>query len=338
VNQDSQPTELPAIAVVTIGRNEGERLRRCLESIRAMNYPASKLEIIYVDSQSSDGSVEMARSLGVKTVVLDGPTTAARGRNAGWTVTSAPFVLFLDGDTILHPEFVRTALAAFTGASIVGVWGNRRELNTAASIYNAVFDLDWHYAPGPSLYFGGDALVRTEALRAVDGYNASLIAGEEPDMCRRMRALGYMILHIDAPMTMHDLDMHHFRQYWRRSLRTGWAYAEISSIYAATDDPLWLADSKRNAVRAMFWILFPAACLAAGLLTRSVVPLVVFLVLGGLLIGKTAWNVRRKTSSLLLPLVYGLHSHLDQIPIFLGQVRFWLKARRRSGGGLIEYR
>ena len=95
MEQDQAIQDLPLVAVVAIGRNEGERLRRCLESIQAMRYPLARLEIIYVDSRSTDGSVELARSMGVQTVVLDGPTTAARGRNAGWTLTAAPFVLFL---------------------------------------------------------------------------------------------------------------------------------------------------------------------------------------------------------------------------------------------------
>ena len=186
--------------------------------------------------------------------------------------------------------------------------------------------------------FGGDALVRTEALRAVSGYNSTLIAGEEPDMCRRMRALGYRIIHIDAPMTLHDLDMHHFRQYWRRSFRTGYAYAQISSIYAKTDDPLWLDKSRRNVVRGATWVLLPAAALGVSLLMKSVVPVVLMLLLAALLIGRTVWGARGKATAWDRRIAYGVHSQLQHVPILLGQIRFWMAKGGRAKSGLIEYK
>src|SRR5882724_2058738 len=83
--------------VIAIGRNEGERLRRCLESCRASGY-----RVIYVDSDSGDQSVELARSLGAEAVELDMslPFSAARARNAGFERLdpTTRFVQFVDGD------------------------------------------------------------------------------------------------------------------------------------------------------------------------------------------------------------------------------------------------
>ena len=327
-----------SIGVVIIGRNEGERLRVCLESVLGMDYPRSLLDVVYVDSSSSDDSVELARSLGVSTVVLNGPTTAARGRNAGWSRVAAPYVLFLDGDTVLHPHFVRKALAQFADPSVAGVWGDRRESRTADSIYNAMFDLDWNQQPGFSLFFGGDALVRRDALAAVGGYNEQLIAGEEPELCRRMRERGYRILHVSEPMTMHDLAMHRFAQYWRRSIRTGYAYAEVSSMYSSSADPLWRADSRRNVVRGLFWMMTPPLSIAASLRLRSPLPFAAFLLGGGLLWLRTFRRSRSLTARLPLRLAYAAHSHLQQVPILLGQLRFWFSRMRGHRSAIIEYR
>jgi len=332
----------PAIAAVIIGRNEGERLRACLSSVLLMNYPRELVEVIYVDSSSTDSSVELARSMGVKTVLLDGPTTAARGRNAGWTQTRAPFILFLDGDTVLDLEFVAKAVKRFDDPTIAGVYGNRRETRTADSTYNAIFDLDWNSASDSaqswSLFFGGDALVRREALAAVGGYNNLLIAGEEPDMCRRIRGLGYRILHIDEPMTLHDLAMHTFNQYWRRSIRTGYAYAEISSIYAKTDDPLWSGDSRSNVIRGVFWVGGPVFAILLSLVLQSWIPAVLFLLAALALIGRTAIKARWKTSDPKLLAAYSLHSHLQQVPIFFGQLRYRVRRLRGQGSAIIEYK
>jgi cellulose synthase/poly-beta-1,6-N-acetylglucosamine synthase-like glycosyltransferase len=338
MNDNAQEAGLPAIAAVIIGRNEGERLRACLSSVLLMEYPRELVEVVYVDSSSTDPSVELARSMGVSTVLLDGPTTAARGRNSGWTQTQAPFVLFLDGDTVLDPEFVAKAVARFNDPAIAGVYGNRRESRTADSVYNAIFDLDWNAAEGWSLFFGGDALVRREALEAVGGYNNLLIAGEEPDMCRRIRGLGYRILHIDEPMTLHDLAMDTFDQYWKRSVRTGYAYAEVSAIYAKTDDPLWSGDSRSNAIRGVFWVGGSVFAVLLSLMLGSWIPTVMFLLAALALIVRTAIKARGKTGDAELLAAYSLHSHLQQVPIFFGQLRYRMRRLRGQGSTIIEYK
>lgn len=321
-----------------IGRNEGDRLLACLASVLSMNYPRELLDVVYVDSSSTDGSAALAQSLGVRAIVLSGPTTAARGRNAGWAQTSAPFILFLDGDTVLDKDFVGKNIGHFADPSIAGVFGNRRETRTKESVYNAILDLDWNMEPGWALFFGGDCLVRREALVLVTGYNDQLIAGEEPDMCRRMRGAGYRILHVDEPMTLHDLAMHRFSQYWRRSVRTGYAYAQISSFYANTDDPLWAADSRRNVVRACFWIGAPVLCALLSAVWRSWLPLSIFLLIALALWGRTGIKAARKTRSIRTLVAYSLHSHLQQIPILAGQLRFWLSRASGKGSRLIEYK
>lgn len=326
------------VGVVVIGRNEGERLRLCLNSVLGMNYPRELLDVIYVDSSSTDGSVAMAAGLGVRTVVLEGPTTAARGRNAGWTQTDAPVVLFLDGDTILAADFVRRNLRHFNNPTIAGVCGNRREMRTGDSIYNAILDLDWNMKEGYIRYFGGDALVLRGALAAVDGYNATLIAGEEPDMCRRMRGLGYHILHVDEAMTLHDVAMHRFGQYWKRAVRTGYAYAQISSFYAQTKDPLWRAESRGNIVRAAFWMGAPLVAVGLSLALRSWIPVGVMVLAALLLWGRTGLKTLKKTRKPGVLIAYALHSHLQQIPLFLGQVRFWTGRARGRGSAIIEYK
>lgn len=317
------PAAPPHVTVVVIGRNEGERLRRCLQSVHAMDYPAACRDVIYVDSDSTDNSVALARSFDAVVVTLKGRTTAGRGRNAGWTRTHAPFVLFLDGDTVLHPAFVQLALAAMQDATVAGVGGRRREVDGAGSLYNAVFDQDWLAAPGPQPNFGGDALVRTEALRRVGGFNESLVGGEEPEMCRRLRALRYTILQIDAPMTGHDLAIHTFGPYWRRSLRTGYAYAEVSALYARTSDPTWLRESRHNILRGLFWLLLPLAVLTLPVPTRSLLPSVALLALALVPIGRTALRMRPRVGNWKQAIAYGAHAHLQNIPILVGQVNFW---------------
>jgi glycosyltransferase involved in cell wall biosynthesis len=327
------------LSVVIIGRNEGARLERCLRSVQSAILPGGQPEIIYVDSASTDQSAARAESLGAKTLVLrsDHPT-AARGRNAGAGQCSGEFILFLDGDTILDPSFPAAALEHFADPAIAVVCGYRREIHPHASIFNRVVDLDWMGRPGMAEFCGGDSLMRRSAFEEAGGFDETLIAGEEPDLCRRLRQRGWRILQIDHPMTGHDIAMHSFSQYWRRSLRTGYAYAEVSRRYESTPLPLWKEAARANHRRAILLASAPPAAIAASWLLKSIWPCALAgLVAAGLVI-RTAEKNRWKSPSLLTRLLYGVHSHAQQIPIFLGQLQYSYDRRRSRRRGLIEYK
>jgi glycosyltransferase involved in cell wall biosynthesis len=331
----------PAISVVVIGRNEGQRLARCLESIRLMRgFDGESIQIIYVDSASKDGSPELASTYGAEVIIVHAERpTAALGRNAGWRVAKSEFVLFLDGDTVLHPDFVKAASEPMLqDASIVAVWGHRREIHPEVSIYNRILDLDWVYAPGIAEFCGGDVLMRRRALEQVDGYDNELIAGEEPEMCRRMRARGYRILHVDHPMTGHDLQMTRLSQYWKRATRAGHAFAEISRRFRNSDDPAWETDRKRNLLRGIFWAASLAIALIVSALRFTLLPLALWSALLIALSLRSAWKSRWKSHDVVTLLLYGVHSHLQQIPICIGQLRYALDQRRGNRRALIEYK
>jgi glycosyltransferase involved in cell wall biosynthesis len=330
----------PMVSVVIIGRNEGQRLARCLESVQLTTGVSGEVEIIYVDSGSTDGSAGLAAATGARVIELvsDSPT-AALGRNAGWRVANAEFILFLDGDTVLHPRFLHSAIDAInTDPTTAAVWGHRREIHCERSIFNRTLDLDWVFAPGFTEYCGGDVLMRRSALLQVDGYDAALIAGEEPELCRRMRAQNYRILHIDVPMTGHDLAMVHFTQYWKRAVRAGHAYAEVSGRFRNTPDPFWQPQRRQNLIRGGFWSGSLLAALALYLWFRSVLPIVLWILLLLVLSARSAWLARWKSASPVTLFLYGLHSHLQQIPIFIGQLQFERSARTGKRLKLIEYK
>jgi len=249
----------PSVSVVVIGRNEGLRLADCLNSIKAIDDIDGEVELIYVDSNSQDGSPELAETFGAAVLrVLPLRPCAAIGRNTGWRAASAPFILFLDGDTRLHPGFLQAALQALADKPEVAVvWGHRRERFPERTLYNRVLDLDWIYAPGITDFCGGDALMRRNVLEQVGEFSEDLIACEEPELCQRMRALGHSILHIDTAMTDHDLAMTRRQAYWKRALRAGHAYAEVSQRMKETAFPLWLRECRRNALHVGVLLLMP---------------------------------------------------------------------------------
>lgn len=216
------------VGCVVIGRNEGANLRRALDSVARIP------RVVYVDSGSTDESVARARWRGIDVVELDPtlPFTAARARNAGVdrlleVSPSLKYVQLVDGDCELAPGWIDTARARLEAdRDLAVVCGRRRERHPQASVWNRITDVEWDTPVGEVSSCGGDAMMRIEAFRAAGGFDATLIAGEEPDLCARMRDLGWRIERIDAEMTVHDVAMTRASQWWRRCVRSGHAAAE----------------------------------------------------------------------------------------------------------------
>jgi hypothetical protein len=139
-------------------------------------------------------------------------------------------------------------------------------------------------------------------------------------------------------MTNHDLAMHHWRQYWRRAVRTGHAYAEVSGRYASTALPLWTAESKTNVKRGIFWASAWILGLAASVWLRNPLPLAAVAALLALLAVRTARKFAWKSLDRTTLFLYGLHSHLQQLPILAGQLSYWWGRRQGRARDLIEYK
>lgn len=252
------------VGVVAIGRNEGERLKRGLASV-----PAG-VPTVYVDSGSSDGSARWARDHGANVIELDRrvPFTAARARNVGFRrlkeiAPALPFVQFIDGDCELEAKWLEHAesfLASQKNAA--AVCGRRRERYSGGSIYNWLCDREWHRPSGEVRACGGDAMMRIEALEGVNGFRDDLIAGEEPELCFRLRAAGWQIFRLDLPMTIHDAAITRFRQWWLRAQRSGYAFAQGAHIHGASNERYRVWEKRR----ALIWAIgLPLACLLLGL-------------------------------------------------------------------------
>ncbi len=329
----------PQLSVVIIGRNEGERLERCIRSVQAMNDPPEALEIIYVDSDSTDGSPARAEALGAQVLIVHPERPAAAiGRNAGWRAATAPLILFLDGDTILNPDFVKAALPHFDEPQVAAVCGHRRELYPEASVYQRAVDLDWILSLGDTAFCGGDVLTRRRVIEEVGGYDPKLIAGEDPEVCQRIRAHGYTIHHIDHPMTLHDLAIHRWSQYWRRAIRTGHAYAEVSTLLRDTATPLWQHESRKNFFKASALAGIFLIGLIMTLLLTSPWPLLGSVLLFILLSVRTAIKARWRSNNTLTLFLYGLHSQFQHIPIAIGQLSYYYNRWRGQRRRLIEYK
>lgn len=314
----------PCVAAVLIGRNEGARLVAALASI-----PATVGPVVYVDSGSTDGSVAAAMAAGATVVRLDmaRPFTAARARNEGFAAlgeTRPDFVQFMDGDCTLSPGWIDTATAFLDANPQAAVaCGRRRERFPEASVYNRLCDAEWDTPVGQARACGGDALMRADAFAAVGGFNPRLIAGEEPELCVRLRAAGWQVWRLEAEMTQHDAAMTRFAQWWKRSRRAGHAYAEGAALHGAPPERHFVTETRR----AILWggVLPLAALLGTALSPWS---LTLFL----------AYPAQVARLSRRLGLTRAVFLTLGKLPEAMGVAEYWLRRVAGRPTGLIEYK
>jgi GT2 family glycosyltransferase len=268
-------SSLPSVGFVVIGRNEGERLVACLRSI----LPHTD-RIVYADSASTDGSRERAEALGVRTLRLDPsmPTSAARGRHEGLCLLQqlypeCRYVHFVDGDCVLDPRWPAKALAFLEShPDVAAVCGRRYERSPELSFYNWYMDREWNTPVGQAAACGGDALFRIAAYDAVGGFRTDLKAGEEPELCTRLREAGWTIWRLDLPMTEHDARMLRFSQWWGRAERSGYGYAQAWRATRNCSEPLYA----RELVHAFGWTVgLPVIALLLCLLVDGAWPLLI---------------------------------------------------------------
>lgn len=328
------------LGIVVIGRNEGERLRRCLRSL-----PQTEQATVYVDSGSTDSSVAIARQHGAAVVDLDvsgAPFTAGRARNAGLAelVRRKPevdLVLFLDGDTELLSGFLPAAAEAMGDPAVAAVAGRRREREPDATLYNRLCEMEWN-TPVPrgglTRAVGGDAVYRVAAFRSVGGFDASLIAGEEPDLCYRLRLGGHRLKRVPLDMTLHDAAMTTFGQWWRRQVRAGHAYSEGAWIHR--HEP---GRYRQREVRSIvLWGgILPAAAVVSSVLAAPIAVPVCCLVIACQCARVTATRLRRG-DGLRHSVLYGVMNQVGKLAQFQGVIGFHLARLRGRRVALIEYK
>ncbi|MEO0645681.1 MAG: glycosyltransferase [Cyanobacteria bacterium J06650_10] len=328
------------VGVVAIGRNEGERLVQCLHSLRTHLPP--EVPIVYVDSGSTDNSVAEAKRQNVEVVVLDMsvPFTAARARSAGCDRLLSKYpdthaVQFIDGDCEVQPGWMNGAVEFLNQNREFGVvFGRLRECFPEASKYNQLADMEWSVPVGEVKACGGTSLMRMTAYQQAGGFNPKLICGEEPELCIRMRRLGWRIQCIDVDMARHDMKMYKFAPWWKRSIRGGWAVAQGSAMYGQAPEKYKFKEH----ISGWVWgaILPLGAILTAGI-SHGVTLLVLFL-LYGLQTFKIYQYRRKRGNTAKQSLVYAVFCVISKVPQAIGQGKYWLNRWRNKPAKLIEYK
>ena len=192
------------ISAIVIGKNEGERLTCCIDSIHAALGVLAH-EIIYVDSRSTDDSLQRAKACGARCFVLAAQkTTAGLGRHVGAKEARGEYLLFLDGDMQLQKGFCEKAMMAMAQRGYDGCTGIRKDIylrngEVAGENDNYFGCTAERIAPE----FGGALFIKKEALEKAGGWSPDTIACEEAELHARLKAHKLLIAELPVNMIIH---------------------------------------------------------------------------------------------------------------------------------------
>ncbi|MFZ9692761.1 MAG: glycosyltransferase [Phycisphaerales bacterium] len=327
------------LGAVVIGRNEGDRLPRCLRSILE-EVPASR--IVYVDSGSTDRSVECARALGVEVHELDPirPFSAARARNEGFerllaAADEIELVQFVDGDCeVVRGWFGEASRRLAERPDLAAVCGRTVERDREASIYNRLCDIEFDVPAGEAKATGGIFLMRADAYRGVGGMREDVVAGEEPEMGLRLRRSGWRIERLARPMVLHDSAMTRFSQWWRRAVRSGVGYSLGAHLHGRSPDRFCVREVRR------FWVwglLIPLLAIALAWPTWGL-SVAAYLLLLATQWSRIAWRSRRRGLSVADASIYAVSCVLAKFAGIVGVLRFRRDLARGRVTGIVEYK
>lgn len=207
---DVKPDAFPEITVAVCVRNGAVTIRRCLDSLMALDYPGERITILVVDNGSSDETPSILNEYPI-TVVREALPGRGRARNAAWRNCNTPLIAFTDADCTASPDWLKQLVPVFADPAI-GVTGGdivtpgddvlARFFETRQIVSNREFSGDYPYSP-PFLATA-NAIFRREAIEQAGGFRTHYRVAEDADLCWRIRDLGWDIRYIPGAVIYHE--------------------------------------------------------------------------------------------------------------------------------------
>lgn len=208
-------------SIIICGYDEEGNLKNCIESCLNQQFDKKSYEIIYVDGNSTDKSLEIAKKFPVRTII-EKRRGLSEARNTGIKIANGDYLIFLDADTELFPNYLELLKNSFIGDEVGASGGKVLPLiPTWISNYLGVSLLErypryisWKYV---NTYPGCNLTIRKDVLDKVGHFKEELVSskgitrfGEDKEICERIRQEGYKILY-NPHATLYHKNVYQFK-------------------------------------------------------------------------------------------------------------------------------
>lgn len=265
-------TLFPAVSVIVPVKDQPAELQECLDSLRALDYPRDRLEVIVIDDGSRERVSEQVHDPQAAILRLEESRGPAAARNLGVQNAHGEVMAFLDADCTANVDWLRSLLPFLEIERIGGVGG------FVASYFDAG-QLDRYEAVASSLNMGRRLLfqneasanfyvptcnfmVRREVFCQIGGFNDTLRVGEDVDFCWRMRSQDCDLLYLPFGAVAHK-----HRNQLSRMLKRRFTYGTSEAVLAS------LHPAKKKRFPLAIWAGLSFLSLAAAIVLPSQYPL-----------------------------------------------------------------
>lgn len=186
-------TNLPFVSIIIPALNSEETIGMCLESIKSLNYPERRVEIIVVDNGSKDKTGKIAKEYGAR--VLHEPLIKIGAvRNCGVKVAHGDILAFTDSDCIVPEQWLMTAVEILED-DIVGAVGGGCLVPPDASWLEKAWVFQQKDTTKESIYLpGSNFILRKDIFNKLGGFDETMFAGEDDDFSKKLRKEGYILI------------------------------------------------------------------------------------------------------------------------------------------------
>jgi len=222
---------LPAVSIIVIGYNEAKNLDKTFQAINNINYPKDKIEVIYVDSGSDDGSLSIGKKYTNKCFIEDRYPSSGRNRNRGLIEALHEIVHFIDGDMEIDKDYLRKAVPIFREKDVQAVTGIHIEVGKGPlNKINRLADRGLSRTEGYTQFTSTGATYLKSALYSIDGYDERIKRGQESEMGNRFIKAGFKIWCTEIPMGYHTDGFTNVLSYLKRSSLLGKSMFQLSML------------------------------------------------------------------------------------------------------------
>ncbi|MFW5879979.1 MAG: glycosyltransferase, partial [bacterium] len=264
--------DLGNVSIVVIGFNEAENLDKTFRAVKNMNYPGNLIETIYVDSGSTDNSVFIAKKYTDKVFIEDKFPSPGRNRNRGLLEAQYDIVHFIDGDVIIHTDYLKNIVPLFEKKAVHAIVGQLDEQNP--TIYNRLAALsNVEKKEGYTKFTSTGATYLRSALLSVDGYDERIRRGQESELGERFRKAGYRIW-----CTRHKMGSHNF------GVNSLWDYLKKYELNATSmfqlallkGDSFYIKSARKKILKQVVKLVVFAIIVGLSIYCNSIILLLTF--------------------------------------------------------------
>ncbi len=295
-------TEFSNISIVVIGFNESKNLDNTFKAIQRINYPKDKIEIIYIDSGSSDGSTDIAKKYTSKVFVEAKYPSAGRNRNRGMIESNSEIIHFIDGDVIIDPDYLINIQGLFNEMGVHAIVGQLGEQEP--TIYNRMAGLNnAKKVEGFTNFTSTGATYLKAPLMKVNGYDERILRGQESELGERFREAGFKIWCTIHLMGSHNYNLKNLRKYLKKYRVDGKSLVQVSLI---SGESSFIKNARtrmfKNLIKVISFFIFTLL----SVYLKCILPILIYFIAAWFIRNKVYFKRNFKTSSKLVLLRTGI--------------------------------